>query len=421
MKEKIKKIIDLAVNFYKTKKKLSLIIIGSFSFLLLIGFAMIMIMRPPTPPEDLKASVRGYGRIHLTWIDQKGSGFYNIYRSKEFDTTYEKVGSTQNWHYEDRDLDPETTYYYRITKIVRDKESSYSAEVHATTAGVGAPMGLRAGEIGHNYIQILWDGFPGSEGYVIYRTDSLDKPYAQVNTTTNTYYYDSGLENNKAYYYVVTQIIDGMESDYSKRELIATRDWTCGTAIEYDGKYYNTLVLGEQCWFAENLNYETEIGSWCYNDDSANCDRYGRIYDWKTLMAGDERDGAQGICPDGWRVPTDEDFKILERNLGMTRIVSNDSEWRGEELNIGDVLKVSTACTKIGESFCGSSGFNLFLGGSRSTAGAFRYIGTHSFLWTSAKSGDSAWRRLLSIENNGVHRDLANIENGFYVRCLKNN
>ncbi len=421
MNQKINNIFNIVKNFYNTKKVLSIIIV-SFLFLLIVGaISFFLITKLPNPPEELKATVRGYDKIHLTWLDQGKSNGYNIYRSQEMETTYEKVGNTLNWHYEDKDLDPETTYYYRVTKLVRDKESDYSMQTFATTNAIGAPTGLKAGEIGHNYIQLVWDGFRGSEGYKVYRTDSLDKPYAEITTTTNTQYFDSGLENNKAYYYAVTQIINGKESDYSKRELIATRDWTCGTSVSYDGKFYSTILIGDQCWFQENLNYETQGGSWCYNDEVQNCERYGRLYTFEIAMAGNSEEGSRGICPEGWRVPSDEDFKELERELGMTRIESNDSQWRGEDLKIGDVMKVSSSCTQAGESFCGSSKFNVFLGGSRSTAGAFRYVGTHAFFWTSTVSVGEAWRRLFSLDNPGVLRDKANLENGFYIRCIKNN
>ncbi len=419
MNQKTSSVVNFLKNFYNTKKTISLMLISFFALLITGVIVFFLMAKLPEPPEELRANVRGYDKIHLTWIDQKKADEYNIYRSQELETSYEMIGSTSNWHYEDVNLNPETTYYYRVTKKIREKESNYSSQAYATTDPIGAPSGVRAGEIGHNHIQLLWNGFHGSEGYVIYRTDSLDKPYAQISTTTNTYYFDSNLENNKAYYYVVTQIINGKESEYSKRELIATRDWTCGTNVSYDGKFYATMLLGEQCWFAENLNYETQTGSWCYDDDSQNCDRYGRLYSWETTMAGIKEERSKGICPEGWHVPSDEDFKELEREIGMTRIESNNTEWRGTELKVGDVMKVSNGCTKIGESFCGSSKFNVFLGGSRSTAGAYRYIGTHAFLWTSTFLGNDALRRLFSIENTGVHRDIASIENGFYVRCIK--
>ncbi len=412
MKEKI-------INFYNTNQKLA---VGIIIFLLLSlfgGVVLFFILRAPNPPSDLRVSVRGYDSVHLTWIDHQRADEYRIYRSQELEATYENVGVTANRHYLDTELNPETTYYYRITKVIGNKESDYSEEIHVTTEGIGAPTGLHAEEIGNDYIKLAWDGFRGSQGYVIYRTDSVERPYAEIATTNNNYYYDIGLENNKAYYYVVTQIIEGEESDYSRRELIATRDWVCGSSLTYDGESYDTILLGEHCWFKDNLNYETQTGSWCYDDNSSNCNNYGRLYDWETMMNGSTQERSQGVCPQSWRVPSDEDFKILERYLGMARLDSNNTEWRGEGLDIGDIMKVSTECTEEGRDYCGSSGFNVLLGGTRRAAGAYMYDRVHTFLWTSTSSNDNAWRRMFSIENSGVHRETTSKRSGLYVRCVK--
>ena len=54
------------------------------------------------------------------------------------------------------------------------------------------------------------------------------------------------------------------------------------------------VTIGEQVWIAENLNYPTAEGSYCYNDDPDNCDTYGRLYTW---------DAAREACPSGWHIP----------------------------------------------------------------------------------------------------------------------
>jgi len=99
-----------------------------------------------------------------------------------------------------------------------------------------------------------------------------------------------------------------------------------GTPVTYGGQTYQTVVIGTQTWFQLNLNYAAE-GSKCYNDDPANCDKYGRLYNWVTAMAlpdSCERKecaslvGAKhkGICPSGWHIPSKDEWTTLEDFVG---------------------------------------------------------------------------------------------------------
>jgi len=75
-----------------------------------------------------------------------------------------------------------------------------------------------------------------------------------------------------------------------------------------DGKIYKTVKIGEQVWMAENLNYEAK-GSRCYNDSTAYCDKYGRLYNWETAIK---------VCPKFWHLPNYKEWLALVLKVGNT-------------------------------------------------------------------------------------------------------
>jgi uncharacterized protein (TIGR02145 family)/uncharacterized repeat protein (TIGR02543 family) len=85
-----------------------------------------------------------------------------------------------------------------------------------------------------------------------------------------------------------------------------------------DGKTYKKVVIGEQIWMAENLNYDVpnDTGDGCWDNDEKACEKYGRLYDWPTLMGGASSSTAnpssvQGACPVGWHVPSNAEWTAL--------------------------------------------------------------------------------------------------------------
>lgn len=93
------------------------------------------------------------------------------------------------------------------------------------------------------------------------------------------------------------------------------------TLTDIDGNIYRLVKIGEQWWLAENLKVtRNPIGQsvlgYCYDNDDTNCDSYGRLYNWDGAMNGATDERAQGICPNGWHIPSDADGAILIEYLG---------------------------------------------------------------------------------------------------------
>lgn len=226
--------------------------------------------------------------------------------------------------------------------------------------------------------------------------------------------------------------------------MLRTKTWDCGDVIIYAGQNYNTVQIGTQCWFKENLNIgtmidglneqgtdcflPTEIEKYCYSNDEANCTSDGALYQWDQAMCGSTTAGAQGICPDGWHIPTHDEFTDLARQVCRDNGHSNCDMifpkntstygWLGTDE--GDSLKTASTCH--GGENCGTSGFDAFLTGYRFTLedGSFVYNGSSTLFWSSSLWNSSyAWRRSLHSDYTGVCRSYNDKLDGFSVRCLK--
>jgi uncharacterized protein (TIGR02145 family) len=213
------------------------------------------------------------------------------------------------------------------------------------------------------------------------------------------------------------------------RNIICKIPFICGESLydKRDNNQYQTVEIGEQCWMAEDLRYkcsnylEGENISTEWNSSFEACapqgdDYDGLVYQWKAAMAGELDEGVQGLCPNGWYLPTDTDWKELELYLGLDIKEVNRVDWRG--LGIGDQLKSFEFNWCFNNDNCGTSGFKAIPGGHRETSGKLGYYDKGSYWWSSTSEGPNVWGRSLRLESSDISRFAINRLNGWSVRCL---
>jgi len=228
-------------------------------------------------------------------------------------------------------------------------------------------------------------------------------------------------------------------------DLVTLVNWVLfgddGDCIDIDGNVYETVQIGEQLWMAENLrvthynngdsisypsnedfNSHIEGQYGVYNNDPANADIYGNLYNW--AVVGDDR----GVCPDGFHVPSDEEFMELEMYIGMSEEDANGLDWRGTDE--GSKLAGNSDLWNDGDleynSEFGTSGFNIFPAGRRNFGGgssAYTGLGYTGYYWSSSENqityNWSVWFRSITYGLSNVYRDDFNKKEGFSIRCLQ--
>jgi uncharacterized protein (TIGR02145 family) len=204
----------------------------------------------------------------------------------------------------------------------------------------------------------------------------------------------------------------------------------CGSQIidPRDGKSYNTVLIGSQCWMAQNLNTGTKINGsgdqsnnsiiekYCYNDIESNCDVYGGLYQWNEMMQYVTEEGVKGICPAMWHIPTVGDWEVLETNLGEQYTAGGKMKSTGTlEEQTGLWLAPNTGATN-------SSGFTGLPGGWREwDTGYFMSLSKSNYMWSSTThNGTQKWTRGLNYLNEELYQTYSSHYNyGFSVRCIK--
>jgi uncharacterized protein (TIGR02145 family) len=208
-----------------------------------------------------------------------------------------------------------------------------------------------------------------------------------------------------------------------------------GSVTDIDGNSYETVTIGSQVWMKENLKVSkyrngdlistnldnstwenTTTGAYSiYNNDATNNTNYGKLYNWYAVA------DPKGLCPVGWHVPSDGEWKTLEISLGMSTIDADLTGGRGTAQNVGGKLKsTSTLWNTPNDGATNASGFSGLPGGTRSFNGVYVSIGIYGYWWSSTESSTTlAWTRYLDYPYGYSGRGESDRRDGFSVRCLR--
>jgi len=163
-----------------------------------------------------------------------------------------------------------------------------------------------------------------------------------------------------------------------------------------DGKTYKTVTIGKQTWMAENLNYEAS-SSKVYDNNSANVQKYGRLYNWET---------AKMACPLGWHLPSDKEWQELV-------------DFAGGEKIAGKKLKATSGWVENGNG-TDEYGFAALPGGYCRTNGMFQFVGSFGgWLSSTEENSENVFYRNVGYEQTDIFKYTIAKTTFFSVRCIK--
>jgi uncharacterized protein (TIGR02145 family) len=166
-------------------------------------------------------------------------------------------------------------------------------------------------------------------------------------------------------------------------------------------------------------------GTYSYYDNSTdNQDTYGMLYTWAAAMNGEGSSnelpsGIQGVCPSGWHMPSESEWKELEYQLGMSELIAVDVGWRGYEEG-GMLKQKGTNLWKEPNLMAtNETGFTALPGGFRDADGLFRAIESFTAFWSSTANEEGAWLRGLHYDRGEILHEPYPVKYGLSVRCVK--
>ncbi len=193
--------------------------------------------------------------------------------------------------------------------------------------------------------------------------------------------------------------------------------------VYYEGQTYNTVQIGNQCWFRENLNVGTMISGvleqtnngikekYCFDNSPINCTTYGGLYQWDEMMQYTTVSGTIGLCPTGWHIPTHAELIVITNFLGGETVAGGKMKEEGtlhwDPPNTGATNE---------------SGFTALPGGERRENPYFLGLSQQGVFWSSTEGAQNWWAYIgyLYHDNASMLNNLGDYKIwGLSVRCLR--
>ncbi len=205
------------------------------------------------------------------------------------------------------------------------------------------------------------------------------------------------LKTNSLIFTMLLSLIIFINCSPTEKSKVTNPDLKNQFVDQRDNQTYATKTIGNQTWMLADLKYQSP-NSYCYENDLKNCETYGRLYPF---------DEAKNICPKGWKLPSNDDWKILEINLGMKKSQADSIRiWRGNYE--GDLLKKQ---------------LEIKLAGSGSYKGQkFEGKNIYAKYWVDAPGPTGqqfSMFRMVMKNNSKIYSDQVSKSNICCVRCIK--
>jgi uncharacterized protein (TIGR02145 family) len=330
-------------------------------------------------------------------------------------------------------LTPNTQYFARAyaensVGIAYGNEVTFTTGTAAPTVTTGQVSGITASSaICGGTVTYNGGGLITEKGVCWSTTPDPDLQDSYTSNSTGTETFSSTMTNllPGTRYYAKAYVKNAGGTAYGEQIIFNTK------LADIEGNLYGVVYIGNQVWMSENLrsatlNDNTPIpnipdnetwitmttpGYCWFSNNVSYKGTFGALYNWYAVGTGK-------LCPTGWHIPSDDEYKTLEIYLGMTAEQADLWDFRGTDQ--GTKMKSTTGWDEGGNG-TNASGFNGLCGGYRYGAtGAFNALGILTYWWSSEHNTDQAVYRRLDFDNSGVYRSVTSKRGGKYIRCIKN-